>query len=299
MPTPVGRFSDRTTSMPVARSFRSALSSILAVVMAGCSSPLPLATQPVTGPAHAPDRTVVIDLHSYFRGLKTARVSISGVDYAFLLDTAGGRTLLSPELAHEIGCIPRGRGVGYRMTGESVVFKNCERLDASVSGLSLSISPIGVFDLNSLLPSELPRLDGVLALDAFRGQVITLDWARNQLSVRSSADGERALATNGIAVRIATGENGSQLSVLAPVRAGNTPLWFHLDSGNLRGTLVARQLVLDGSIEINQDGTAVRMVGRRHPQRLNVIADDINYDGVFGTEYLQTNVVSVDLRSAP
>jgi hypothetical protein len=241
----------------------------------------------------------VIDLHSYFRGLKTARVTIAGVDYAFLLDTAGGRTLLSPELAQGIGCIPHGRDVGYRMTGEPVVFRNCEQLNASVSGLSLSMSPVGVFDLNSLLPSELPSLDGVLALDAFRGQVITLDWARNQLSVHSSADGERALATNGIAVRIATGENGSQLSVLAPVRAGNTPLWFLLDSGNIRGTLVARQLTLDGSIEINQDDTALLEIGRRTSQRLSVISDDINYDGVLGAEYLQANVLSIDLRGAP
>jgi len=285
--------------MSISRSFHSAVWSILAVVMAGCSSPPPLATQPVTGSAHAPNRTIVIDLHSYFRGLKTARVNISGVDYTFLLDTAGGRTLLSPELAQRIGCIPHGRDVGYRMTGESVVFKNCAYLNASVSGLRLSMSPVGVFELNSLLPSELPRLDGVLALDAFRGQVITLDWARNLLSVHSSADGERALATDGIAVRIATGENGSQLSVLTPVRAGTRPLWFLLDSGNIRGTLVARQLALEGSIEINQDGTALLVVGSRTSQRLSVISDDINYDGVLGTEYLQTNVVSIDLRCAP
>lgn len=96
-----------------------------------------------------------------------------------------------------------------------------------------------------------------------------------------------------------TGENGSQLSVLTPVRAGNTPLWFLLDSGNIRGTLVARQLALDGSIEINQDGTALLAVGRRTSQRLSVISDDINYDGVLGTEYLQTNVVSIDLRGVP
>lgn len=246
-----------------------------------------------------PRDTTRIPLTPYFRGLKTASLRIDGSDYTFLVDTAGGRTLLAPEVAATLGCTPRGRDVGYRMNGEPVVFQNCPVLSGMLSSLPVHVAPVAVFDINGLLPAELPRLHGSLALDAFRGQVLTLDWARNALVVHSAPDGTDALRRNGLPIRFATGETGTALSVLVPVQSARTQLWFLLDSGNVKGTLVDRRLLQDGSIQLKVDSFAQFRVGTGGEESLQVLADDINYDGVLGTEFLQSHLISIDLRRAP
>lgn len=251
-----------------------------------------------TVPAQPKD-TTRIPLSPYVRALKTVTLSISGSDYTFLVDTAGGRTLLAPEVAATLGCTPRGRDVGYRMNGEPVAFQNCPALNGVLSSLPVHVAPVAVFNINGLLPAEFPRLHGVLALDAFRGQVLTLDWARNALVVHSARDGTSVMRGNGLPIRFATGETGTALTVLVPVRSAQTQLWFLLDSGNVKGTLVDRRLLQDGSIKLSVDSFAQVRVGNGGEELLQVVADDINYDGVLGTEFLQSRVISIDLRRAP
>src|SRR5689334_25368469 len=86
---------------------------------------LALSTATTTGHA-GPDlvrpRTAVhVALRPYFRGLRTVEVRVAGISRSFLVDTAGGRTLLTPAMAASLGCAPRGRAVGYRMNGDPVV----------------------------------------------------------------------------------------------------------------------------------------------------------------------------------
>jgi hypothetical protein len=139
----------------------------------------------------------------------------------------------------------------------------------------------------------------LLALDAFRGQVLTLDWARNALVIHSAPGGTDALRRNGLPIRFATGETGAALSVLVPVQSARTQLWFLLDSGNVKGTLVGRRLLQDGSIQLKVDSFAQFRVGNGGEELLQVLADDINYDGVLGTDFLQSHLISIDLRRAP
>ena len=165
-----------------------------------------------------------------------------------LFDTGGGATLVTPDVARDLGCTPFGRDVGHRMTGEAVEFQRCESLDVSSGTWQRRIEPVAVFDVDRLLPPELPKLDGVLALDAFGGEVVTLDWAAGMLTVHAPADAAAALTQTGVSVRIATGDSGRFYSALLPVAASRGGLWFLLDSGNIRGTLVARHVARDGRL---------------------------------------------------
>ena len=253
---------------------------------AGC-----VATPPPDAPA------IHIALQPYFRGLRTVEVSIDGARYTFLVDTAGGRTLVTPRLATALGCTPRGRVVGYRMNGDPVIFQSCPRLRGSMGGYPLKLEPVASFDLAALLPAELPALDGVIALDAFRGQVITIDWRQNELVVSRPGDSRRLqVAAPG---RFATGESGGALSVLLPVGVAPERLWFLLDSGDIRGTLLGRHVVRDRPALVAADSTAKLAIGEAAPEPLTVIVDDINVDGVLGTDYLQNHVITLDLRAAP
>lgn len=237
-----------------------------------------------------------IPLKTYFRGLRTVAIHTGGNDYTFLVDTAGGRTLISPRLAEQLSCTPRGREVGYRMTGEAVAFQQCPRFTATIAGLPIELTPVAVFDIGALLPRELPSLDGVLALDAFRGKIVGLDWAHDEIVVSTAHGAAARFAT--LPARIATGENGGALTVLVPVRSKNDTMWFLLDSGNIRGTLLGGHVIRDGFVDATSESKASLTVGGAAPELFDVIVDTINYDGVFGTDYLQTHAVALDLRAA-
>lgn len=274
--------------MQAARASVRGLSALAAFAVASCS---PASDVPAGNASTLP-------LVPYFRELKSTPVTVDGQEFRFLVDTGGGRTAVSPELAARIGCRPDGRDVGYRMTGEAVAFQLCDSLAAAASGHAIRLEPVAVLDVNSLLPPELPRLDGILALDAFRGHAIGIDWKGGELTVRTSPS--RPSAEDGaVPLRFATGENGAALTVLLPVQGVGRRLWFLLDSGNIQGTLIGRHVAQEGRVALSADGNAELAVGGRPAVKLPVVVGDINYDGVLGTEYLLTAPVMLDLRSAP
>ena len=270
------------------------LACALLTALAGCTAghPAPALERGSIRPPSA----VHLALRPYFRGLRTVEMRIGDAAFTLLVDTAGGRTLLTPNVAAKLGCMPRGREVGYRMNGDSVAFRTCPDLRASISGMALHLAPFAVFDIAALLPKELPALDGVLALDAFRGQVVTLDWERNEIVVSGDGDG---VPPGAVPLRFATGETGGALSVLLPVQGALDRMWFLLDSGNVRGTLLDRHAVSDEFVTIAADSTVRLTVGNTAAEVLPVIVDDINFDGVLGTHYLQAHAVTLDLRGAP
>lgn len=239
---------------------------------------------------------VAITLHPYFRALRIVRTRVGADTLTFLFDTGGGATLIAPHVARAQGCTPHGADVGHRMSGEPVTFGRCDSLRIAVGGWSANLAPVAVFDVNALLPKELPRLDGVLALDAFRGHVLTIDWRAGAIVVRSATAAESAIANSGIAARLATGESGRFLTVMARVRGTREPLWFLLDSGNLRGTLVATSVLRDSLLPLLTPQEALLVVGDRAPVDAAITAADLILDGALGTDYLERGPVTLDLR---
>ena len=216
---------------------------------------------------------------------------------SLLLDTGGGATLITPEAARARGCEPHGVDVGYRMTGERVVFARCESLALSAGAWSVTLAPIAVFDVNALLPKELPRLDGVLALDAFRGHVVTIDLAAGKVTVHSPETIDTALASSGVPFRPATGESGRFLSALARIEGRREPLWFLLDTGNLRGTLVADSVLRDSLLPLRSPEVAVLSVGGRRPIEVPYHSGDLVVDGALGADYFLRGPLTLDLRA--
>lgn len=278
---------------------------ILAIALAellnlGCNSPNPISKKTHQLSIRVPSNTITISLHPYFSDLKTIDVSIQGQRHKFLLDTGGGVSLITPDLAKSLGKTPFGRITGHRMDGELVVLQQCDRLDALLADAwPVHLSPAAVFDLNKLLPKELPHLDGVISLDCFRGQVITLNIEEDQLLLHSNEDIESAISKNGIATRFATGDDGSSLTLITPVEGKLGKLWFLLDSGNCAGNIVSTFALQDHLININDKGLAELSVGGRKPALIPVISQQINYDGVLGTNFLKSRPVTLDLRQAP
>lgn len=264
----------------------------VSIVLGGCSHPAPSTATP------SPAGSATVTLDPYFRGLRTAHVESDVGDLTLLFDTGGGATLVTPGVAARMGCQPFGRDVGYRMSGERVEFSQCDALSLRSGGFSGRVEPVGVFDVNALLPEELPRLDGVLALDAFRGRVITLDWPAGHLQVHAGDQAEPVARASGLTYRAATGDTGRMLEVFLPVAARRGRLWFLLDSGDIRGTLVSHHVPEQGLLEVGPEGKVSLAIGGRRPLDLVVEQDDLAIDGALGTAYLMNGPVTLDLRLA-
>lgn len=243
-----------------------------------------------------PPNDIVVTLQPYFRDLMTVSVRAGPDTLRMLFDTGGGATLLAPASARHRGCLPYGRDVGHRMSGEAVVFQRCEAIDVDLGGWRRRLGPVAVFEVNALLPPQLPRLNGVLALDALRDQVVTIDWPGRQLRIHGSRRGHEPRPQATLPYRAATGETGGTLTVLVPVEGRRGALWSLLDSGNLRGTLVAEWVIEDSLLTPSADSTALVRIGGRRPWRSRVVPAELILDGVLGTSFFANGPITLDLR---
>ena len=267
------------------------LNGLGSVALAACATVTPASSRSAAD-HHVP-------LEPYLRELMTVSAQVGTQPLRFLFDTGAGLTLITPTVARQLGCEPYGREVGHRMNGDAVEFQWCDPQDLRI-GVSFvrHRDRIAVFDVNVLLPPSLPRLDGVLALDSFRERMITLDWKDRLLTVHGSGSAPTVSRARP-SVRFATGDTGASLTVLLEVSGSRGPLWFLLDSGNLRGTLIGSHVVRDGLLSIAADTSIALRLGSGRTARFTTIADAISYDGVLGTDFLLAEPVTLDLRSPP
>lgn len=248
-----------------------------------------------------PASPVVAELRPYFRELRTLRLTRGQDTLTFLLDTGGGHTLLTPEAARRVGCTPSGRSVAHRMTGEVVEFSWCPDVTLALAGHALHRGPIAVFDLASVLPAELPPLDGLLALPSFVGQALTIDVTADRLTLESeaSASALRRRATP-LQARLATGEDGGALTLFLAARASPLPLWLLLDNANLQGLLLAPHAA--GQLPASAAAADQLTVPNFEVLGLPPVATParvraLQYDGVLGATFFQCRALLIDLRS--
>jgi hypothetical protein len=138
----------------------------------------------------------------------------------------------------------------------------------------------------SVLPKDLPPLDGVLALDTLAEQPFTLHLEARTLTLESPRSLERRVAGMArIPARIATGITGADLTVF--VRGAlQTPGWFLFDSGNLDLTCVAPHMARGAPVASRLEAAALAVEGLP-PRSLSVKVRDLIYDGVLAEEFLR------------
>jgi len=242
----------------------------------------------------APNGPVRLSLESYRKGI-AARVEVAGRERLFQLDTAGGLTVISPALAKELGCQPWGSITGFHMTGAKITAPRCENIAIRWQGQMLR-SPVAiVMDVGS---PDTP-IDGLLALDAFAGRTVTIDFARRELTLETS---ESATARKAGAVRVparlAREIGGLALSVFVEAPTTRGPVRLELDSGNGGTMLVApRLLPLLGLKDVVGEGPQhgrIRVAPGVEASGL-IFSPDIVIDGNLGMPFLKNWVVTMDL----
>ena len=235
-----------------------------------------------------------------FRKTVALRAKVGGQDGLFVFDTAGGLSQLSPKFAERIGCRPWGRSTGFQMMGQRLDMPQCNDVQVELSGRKWTLPQTGVFDVMSLFPKDSPEaVDGLLALDLFAPNAITIDFPRKRLIIESqeSLRARTARATE-FPARIAREAQGRALAVSIGVPTAQGKVWMEVDSGNGGTILVSKTYAtlfgLDPAKSGPQDadfplgGADMQVTGR-------AFTPDMIIDGNIGMPFLKEVVLTLDL----
>lgn len=243
---------------------------------------------------------VDIPLNPYVSRLVTIDAVANSDTLHLLFDTGGGLTLIGPKIAKRLGCEPSGRSVGFRMTGDHVNYQICSDIVLNIGGIDFRHETIGVWDVNSVLPENLPPLDGILSLKTFSNQPFTLDLSNKRLILESEQSlSERVKNMSRLKSRIATGPDGSELTVFLHgmiKKAG----WFLLDSGNLDVVQVSPHLDFNSvgdSIISSNIWESEFMLDGLSPVLTRFRTKDIIYDGALSEKFMREWIFTFDLAS--
>jgi Aspartyl protease len=146
---------------------------------------------------------------------------------SFALDTGGGVSVLAKGLVEKLGGKSYGTFTGFRLTGE--------RLDLELFKVpELRVGPIvqkevvvaGWDGLDKL------HLDGIIGLDFFRAQPITVDFVHHQLIFETSVSlAQRRIAGRTVALRL-DDQRGVSLTPFARFRVGSRSAECEIDTGS-------------------------------------------------------------------
>lgn len=228
--------------------------------------------------------------------LFTATVDVAGAPRRFLVDTGGGMTVFSPELASQAGCALGGPITGFRMSGERLDAPRCEGATVGVAGWVSRAHTVMVMDINKLLPPDWPRLDGLLSLSTFQGNTVTIDLARRRLSVNHLVpQGARS-----VRARFERSVTGLSLVAFMASRHNESDLWLEVDTGSTSALLINQPLaqVLGQTALAASSGITVDLrIDNGSPVRAPVEMAQLIVDGNIGLGIMRTWALTFDLRN--
>lgn len=241
----------------------------------------------------------VLDLEPYRRTV-AVRVEANGVPGLLAFDTAGGHTIVSPEFAAAAGCAPWGGLGGFTMTGKRLDMPRCDDIEFSAGGHRLRAPVAGVMQVAPLIAADAAPIEGLLALDVFAGQTITLDFAGGKLYVETPASAaQRIQGAREVPVTLAREVQGLALAVNVEVPTPQGIVRFELDSGNGGTILVSKPYASLFGFDPEAQGP--------QPVRIEVapgiVAEGLaftpgmNIDGNLGMPFLKDWIVTLDLAA--
>jgi len=249
-------------------------------------------------PAGPADRPAAIQLTTYVGPLRALSVTVAGEARPFIFDTGGGETMLTPTLAAALGCRPYGRAVGFRAGGEQVSFEYCDNVLLRFGTAAIAHERVGIFDLASILPADMPRAEGVVSLRSFRDRPVTIDLAKGMVTVETAASlAARIEGMRPLTIRVATGPTGAETTVYVGARVGGQRVWLLLDSGNGGPTLVAPHVAQGAGLREGDAEAAIDFDGLG-PIRLPVRSRQVIYDGVLSAGFMRDWIFTLDLGSS-
>ena len=247
-------------------------------------------------------KPVEIQLQPYRRGIRGIKVEIGGRQRFFLFDTGGGLTTISNEVAQLAGYQPYGQLCGFRMSGERLTMPHCGPLAMAVAGLTIR-PDTAMFDIGSVLPKSWPPVDGALSLHSFQNYPMTLDLAKNRLTLETPQSLKRRIANmHELTISIERATEGRAVDLYVQAQAKRGKLWLLVDSGNIAGVVLAPHALRQLGIAPPPDTGGER---RLEQIKLNIsglgsvstpaLVQDLIHDGALDVNMLEQMVLTVDI----
>ncbi|KAF1008680.1 MAG: hypothetical protein GAK28_01107 [Luteibacter sp.] len=226
---------------------------------------------------------------------------IDGVPGTFLFDSGWGVTAVTPDVAARIGCTPWGQITGFRAIGERLDMQKCNAARLQISGVTLPIPTLGVFDLMKLMPKGMAPLSGGIGLDVFDGRQITIQSRARRLVLETPASlAKRVQSAHAIPIRLVRDSGGVALTVHAGLPTSAGMVWMELDTGNRSGTyLVGKHVAallglkpdVAGPQAIHRDIVpGVTLAGK-------AVVSGLIMDGNIGSSFLDDWDLTLDLKA--
>lgn len=244
-----------------------------------------------------------IALGTFLGLLPTIDVAVEGEAATMILDTGGGVTALTPNLASRIGCTPWGQITGFQLTGDKLTGQRCSNVALALGGQSLGARDVGVIDLSPLLRPVAPQIDGLFSLDALADTPFTLDLAAAQLTLETPQTlAARTANATEIPIRLTRQAGGASLTVMARVPTESGNLWMQLDAGSD----AALQLAPSSAVALGLDPaqpnqqTTLTLTGTNGETislPTNARIRDMIIDGNIGLPILRQWVMTFDLAA--
>ncbi len=192
----------------------------------------------------APAGPTTISLQPFGPKQLMVHAAADGVAGDYLFDTGEGVTMISPEVAARIGCKPWGDITGFRMMGARIDTKRCDAVRFSVGGFEAVAPEVMVLDFAALAGPGGPKIDGVIGLDLFNRQSITLDLQHRSLTVETPASfAARTAHAAEIPARLVKDAEGAALAVDLGVTTPLGTAWMEMDTGNGSPTAIVSSTV--------------------------------------------------------
>jgi predicted aspartyl protease len=190
--------------------------------------------------AQTAEQPIEINLdHKALGKAATVSVQIGAKTYPFLLDTGSGVTIITPEIAQEIGCTPFGRISGLDTYGKKLDMQRCDQVELKMDGFTAKVDA-AVRNIMPFFSPETPQIGGVIALQTFENKAITIDLAGNKIRVETADSlAERIKEMRQLETRVSRPFTGVGLEILAAASTPKGKVWMIFDTGNTNWSHVA------------------------------------------------------------
>jgi hypothetical protein len=233
----------------------------------------------------------------------TIPVRIGGKTYPFMFDSGGGMTIITPDVAREIGCTPVGQLTGFNAGGDRIDMKRCDAVEMNVGGYAGAIDT-GVLEIMPFFGPNTPPIGGYISLQTFADRAITIDLSGDRIWVETEKSlAQRIKQMKPLESRLMQSAGGAIIDIFVAANSPRGKIWMLFDTGNY-GTLQfaphAQEMLginfdapnkakMTKPVKIDLPGLgSVEMPGRER---------EMIYDAMLNFDTISKWVVTIDLRN--